>query len=134
MYRTWAGTLVLAACVGLPAQTTGPGPRLATYLSPVDNTEQTYALYVPPTLEPGRKYPLVISLHAEDTSPQICLMRVFGQENRVADGSLAPLRFFRPRDVGYLVACPQARGTMGYQGIAERDVYDVLADIERKFP
>jgi len=134
MFRPWAGTLALAACVGLLAQTTGPGPRLVTYLSPVDDTEQPYSLYVPPSLEPGRKYPLVISLHAEDTSPQICLMRVFGQQSRVADGSLAPLRFFRPRDVGFLVACPQARGTMGYQGIAEHDVYDVLADIERKFP
>src|SRR5215469_9979134 len=134
MFRTWAGTVILVACVGLLAQPSGPRSRLSTYLSPVDGTEQPYALYVPPSLEPGRKYPLVISLHAEDTSPQICLMRVFGQENRVADGSLAPLRFFRPRDVDFLVACPQARGTMGYQGIAERDVYDVLTDIERKFP
>ena len=29
----------------------------------------------------------------------------------------------------YIVACPLARGTMGYQGIAEQDVYDVMAEV-----
>ena len=38
------------------------------------------------------------------------------------------------RDVDFLVACPFARGTMGYQGIAEQDVYDVLADVKRRYP
>jgi len=37
-------------------------------------------------------------------------------------------------DAGYIVACPLARGTMGYQGIAETDVYDVLADVLRRYP
>jgi predicted peptidase len=38
------------------------------------------------------------------------------------------------RDAGFLVACPFARGTMGYQGIAEQDVYGVLADVKRRYP
>src|SRR5207237_3690900 len=29
---------------------------------------------------------------------------------------------------------PLARGTMGYEGIAERDVYDALADVKRRLP
>ncbi len=33
-----------------------------------------------------------------------------------------------------IVAAPLARGTMGYQGIAEKDVYDVLADVQKRFP
>ena len=122
-------TAVLALAQSLPA-----GPQVVTYFSQVDDSNQSYALYVPPNLDGSRKYPLVISLHAEDSSPQICLMRVFGQANRLADGSLAPLRFFRARDVEAIVACPLARGTMGYEGIAERDVYDVLADVERRLP
>jgi hypothetical protein len=32
------------------------------------------------------------------------------------------------------VACPLARGSMGYQGIPEQDVYDVLTDVERRLP
>lgn len=124
-----AFTAVWSLAQSLPA-----GPQVVTYLSQVDDSHQSYALYVPPTLDSSRKYPLIISLHAEDSSPQICLMRVFGQANRLADGSLAPLRFFRARDVDVIVACPLARGTMGYEGIAERDVYDVLADVERRLP
>ena len=45
------------------------------------------------------------------------------------------MRYFPPvRDVDFLIAAPYARGTMGYRGIAEKDVYDVLADVERRFP
>jgi pimeloyl-ACP methyl ester carboxylesterase len=116
------------------AQPLPSGPQVVTYFSQVDNSNQSYALYVPPNLDASRKYPLVISLHAEDSSPQICLMRVFGQTNRLADGSLAPLRFFRARDVDVIVACPLGRGTMGYEGLAERDVFDVLADVEHRLP
>ena len=38
------------------------------------------------------------------------------------------------RDHELIVACPLARGAMGYQGIAEQDVYDVVADVERRYP
>src|SRR6516162_6127550 len=129
---------ILSAVAVLPelllAQSVSTGPQMASFMSKVDDSTQPYALYVPASFDPSKKYPLVLSLHAEDITPQVGLIRVFGQTSRVADGSLAPLRFFRPRDVDFLVASPLARGTMGYQGIAERDVYDVLADVERKFP
>ena len=129
-----AGTLILAAMGLLFAQPLIQGPQMQVFHSQVDDSQQPYALYVPPTLDPGWKYPLVITLHAEDISPQIGLMWTFGQINRREDGSLAGLRLFRPRDVAFLVASPLARGTMGYQGIAEQDVYDVIADVERRFP
>lgn len=116
------------------AQSLPSGPQVVTFRSPLDDSNQPYALYVPPNLDPSRTYPLVISLHAEDSTPQVCLLRLFGQNNRLADGSVAPLRFFRGRDVDFIVACPLARGTMGYRGIAERDVYDVLADVKRRLP
>lgn len=132
MLKILAG-IAIAAFSSL-AQSQPSGPQVVTYFSAVDDSRQSYALYVPPNLNASRKYPLVVSLHAEDTSPQICLMRVFGQTNRLADGSLAPLRFFRAPDVDVIVACPLARGTMGYEGIAERDVYDVLADVEHRLP
>ncbi|HLK48628.1 MAG TPA: alpha/beta hydrolase-fold protein [Bryobacteraceae bacterium] len=134
MWRIVAGIIGAVVASAAFGQSLPAGPQVITYLSQVDDSNQSYALYVPPKLDPSRKYPLVISLHAEDSSPQICLMRVFGQANRLADGSLAPLRFFRARDVDFIVACPLARGTMGYEGIAERDVYDVLEDLKRRLP
>jgi len=134
MIKLIAGFAIAASLVVGFGQPLAPGPQVVTFLSPVDGSNQPYALYVPPNLDRAKTYPLVISLHAEDTSPQICLMRVFGETNRLADGSLAPLRFFRGRDVGMIVACPLSRGTMGFEGIAERDVYDVVADVERRLP
>lgn len=134
MLRVTAVAAIAAALAPGFAQSLASGPQIATFVSPTDDSNQPYALYVPPNLDPARKYPLVMSLHAEDTTPQICLMRIFGETNRLADGSLAPLRFFRGRDVDMIVACPLARGTMGYEGIAERDVYDVLADVKRRLP
>ncbi len=124
-----------AGLVLLFAQPYAPGPQIQTFFSSVDDSNQPYALYLPKTLEPGRKYPLVMSLHAEGSSGRLNLMRVFGEGNRFADGSVVPLRYFHPvRDVDFIVASPEARGTMGYEGIAEKDVYDVLADVERKYP
>ncbi len=134
MLKILTGVALAAIVAHAVAQPLPSGAQMATFLSQVDDSNQPYALYVPPTLDRARKYPLVISLHAEDSSPQICLLRVFGQTTRLADGSLSPLRFFRARDVDVIVACPLARGTMDYEGIAERDVYDVLADIKRRFP
>ena len=134
MLKLIAGFAITASLRLGWAQPLPSGPQVVPFLSQVDDSNQPYALYVPADLDRSKKYPLVISLHAEDTSPQICLMRVFGQTIRFADGSLAPLRFFRGRDVDMIVACPLSRGTMGYEGIAERDVYDVVADVERRLP
>lgn len=87
-----------------------------------DGSEQPYAVYTP-RFEAGKTYPLVISLHMEQSPPRINLRQVLGGEQ------VRPMA--HPDAV---VACPLARGTMGYGGIAERDVYDVVADAERRFP
>jgi enterochelin esterase-like enzyme len=118
----------------LPAQPVS-GPQLATFHSDVDNSEQPYALYVPKSLAPGKRYPLVISLHEEDSNHRLNLRRIFGVISRSGEIDPENMRTLPPvRDVDYLVATPSARGTMGYQGVAEKDVYDVLADVERRFP
>ncbi len=87
-----------------------------------DGSEQPYAVYTP-RFEAGKTYPLVISLHMEQSTHRINLRQVLGGEQ------VRPMA--HPDAV---VACPLARGTMGYVGVAERDVYDVVADAERRFP
>jgi fermentation-respiration switch protein FrsA (DUF1100 family) len=122
----------LSLAPAVPAQT---GPRMLSFHSSVDDSDQPYALYVPPSFAPEKQYPLVISLHAEQTNERLNLRQVFGLLNRFGDLPAADLRYFRlAKDRGFIVACPFARGTMGYEGIAEQDVYDVVSDVERRYP
>ena len=111
-------------------------PQALTFLSAVDDTDQPYALYLPKTFDPARKYPLVVSLHDAGSNHRLNLRRVFGR------GAPGPKR---AAEAGQLLPAaaatwisssrrPFARGTMGYEGIAEQDVYDVLADVKRRFP
>ena len=134
MRKGWAVAILPGALAALLAQSNAPGPQTPTYLSPVDDSQQPYALYLPKAFRPDQKYPLVISLHAEETTHRMNLIQLLSLGPRPAD-TLAAARGFPPlRDAGYIVACPFARGTMGYQGIAEQDVYGVLADVERRYP
>ncbi len=108
---------------------------VVTYRSTVDRSDQPYALYVPKAFDPGRRYPLVLSLHAEESNHVVNLKRVFGVPPRYGETGYQALTMLPVLGaVDYLVACPFARGTMGYQGIAEQDVYDVLADVKRRYP
>lgn len=111
-----------------------PGPQVVTFLSDVDDSDQPYALYLPKSFEPSKKYPLVISLHGANSNHRLNMRRVFGMGNRPGETDAEATRLFPPlRDVDFIVASPFARGTMGYQGIPEKDVYDVLADVKRRF-
>src|SRR4029077_10740582 len=80
---------------------------------------------------------LVIALHEEESNHIFQLKRLFGIPSRFGESGLQALSlrtFTIPRHIDFIAACPFARGSMGYQGIAEQDVYDVLADVKRRFP
>ena len=134
---TLALPAALAALFGQQTPSSGArtGAQIARFHSSVDGSEQPYALYVPKSFDPAARYPLVVSLHAEDSNHRINLRRLFGVANRAGQPDTEDMRYFPPvADVSYLVAAPFARGTMGYQGIAEHDVWDMMADVERRFP
>lgn len=117
------------------AQTLKPGPQVLTFFSDVDDTEQPYGLYLPKNFKAAKKYPLVIMLHGAGSNHRLALRRVFGKSNVPGETDVEATRYFPAwRDVDYIVASPYARGTMGYQSIAEKDVYDMLADVKRRFP
>jgi predicted esterase len=107
-------------------------PSVLGVISSIDGSQQQYAIYVPRSFEPSKQYGLLISLHSEDSNHRQNLAQVLGIVGR----STTPAGTgFPPLGDGKLiVACPLARGTMGYQGIAEQDVYDVVADVERRYP
>lgn len=128
-------TLLLAA--GSPAfgQTLKPGPQVMTFFSDVDDSEQPYGLYLPANFSPKKTYPLVISLHGAGSNHRLNLRRVFGKSNLQGENDVEATRYFPEwPGVNVIVASPLARGTMDYQGIAEKDVYDVLADVKKRFP
>jgi poly(3-hydroxybutyrate) depolymerase len=131
---------VVAAALLLPAlllaQSDAPGPRVATYRSAVDDSDQPYALYLPNSFKPDKQYPLVIALHEEESNHIFQLKRLFGIPTRFGESGLQALSlrtFSVPGNIDFIAACPFARGSMGYRGIAEQDVYDVLADVKRRF-
>ena len=110
------------------------GQTVVTYRSTIDGSEQPYALYVPKSYDAARRYPLVVSLHEEESNHVVNLKRVLGMAARFGETGPRWLSTLAVgRAVDYLVVCPFARGTMGYQGIAEQDVYDVLADVKRRY-
>jgi pimeloyl-ACP methyl ester carboxylesterase len=111
-----------------------PGPQVLTFLSDVDDTDQPYGLYLPKSYSSARKYPLLISLHGAGSNHRLNLRRVLGRGNRPGESDAEASRYWPPlKDVEFVIATPFARGTMGYQGIPEKDVLDVLADVKNRF-
>lgn len=140
MRRALLATGFLAAVLMGQPRPLGPpyaiGPQSITFFSEVDDTDQPYGLYLPRGFNESRKYPLIISLHEDGANHRLNLRRAFGRGNRLreTDSQAANGPFPPFPSVDFIVAAPLARGTMGYQGIAEKDVYDVLADVQTRFP
>ena len=124
----------VCATAGLAAQPVPRAPATVTFLSSADGSQQPYALYLPRSFRPDVRHPLVISLHGEDVPAQVNLFQLFGMRPPSGGPGFGDLGSMPFPDVDFIVACPLARGAMGYQGIAEQDVYDVLADVERRYP
>lgn len=129
---------VTVLCTVLPTQVAAQrlesGPQVLTFFSDVDDTEQPYGLYLPPDYDATKAYPLVISLHGAGSNHRLNLRRVFGKSNADGENDVEASRYFPEwEDVDYIVASPFARGTVGYQGVAEKDVMDVIADVKRRF-
>lgn len=106
-----------------------------TFYSEVDRSQQAYALYVPRSFDPAKRYPLLVSLHSDESNHRLNMKQVFGVSARYGELDPVSMRYNPPLpDIDFFVVCPLARGTMGYAGIAEKDVYDVLAEVQRHYP
>ncbi len=133
--RSLAGIVVACATALLAtAQPQRGGPRLTTFRSSADGSEQEYAVYAPRNYDPARKYPLILALHEEDSNHIAELKHIFALPARYGESALQNLMTLPVLpNVDFVIACPFARGNMGYQGVAEQDVYDTLADVERRY-
>jgi poly(3-hydroxybutyrate) depolymerase len=127
------------------AQTLKPGPQDLSFFSKVDETDQPYAVYIPKNYDEAKNYPLVIFLHGAWSTHRLGMRRVFGKGNVQGtdftvpghvplENDLEAIRYWPELpDVDYIVAAPLARGTAGYQGIPEQDVYEMLDDVKSRF-
>lgn len=120
--------LAAAAWLVICAAPMAAGPdaeqyEVRTFRSTVDGSDQPYALYAPQRLERDKRYPLIISLHGAGQTHRQGLRQVFG----VKSGDALP-------ETGYFVAAPLGRGSLGYEGIAEADVFDTLEQVKIRYP
>lgn len=93
------------------------------YRSKVDDTLQPYRLFVPSSYDGSKTYPLIIALHG-----------MGGDENSYFDGYANGAFKTAADSHGYIVACPKGRQSASmYVGSAEKDVMDVLAEVERSY-
>ncbi len=128
--------LVIALFISLftNAQKLSSGPQVLTFHSDVDDTEQPYGLYLPKNYNPKKKYPFVVMLHGAGSNHRLSLRRVFGKSNVQGESDVEASRYFPEwKDVNYIVVSSFARGTMGYQGVVEKDVMDMIADAKKRF-
>lgn len=129
----------------LNAQKMQSGPQDLVFFSSVDETDQPYAIYIPENFDETKEYPLVVFLHGAMSNHRLGLRRVFGVGNIQGADFITPgfvpvendlesTRYFPElKPVDYIVAAPFVRGTAGYQGIPEQDVYEMLDDIKSRF-
>ncbi len=147
-YRYLTFTMLIVMFLGSSlsfGQKLKAGPQDLCFFSSVDETDQPYAIYIPKNFDASNKYPLVVFLHGALSNHRLGLRRAFGQGNIQGaefgtPGFVPPqtdlevTRFYPElKDVDYIVAAPYARGTAGYVGIPEQDVFDMLADIKSRF-
>lgn len=123
------------------------GPQDLTFFSTADETNQVYSIYIPHSFDEEKEYPLVVFLHGFMSNNRLGLRRVFGLGNiqgpefniydyvpEPGQSDLEVTRYWPEMpDIDYIAAAPLARGSAGYEGIPEQDVYDMIDDIKSRF-
>lgn len=111
------------------------GMVVKAYRDDFDGTLQPYALYLPRGNAPAGGWPLLVSLHGAYSNHRLNMRRVFGKPNRPGESDEEATRNELPLpDEPMIVVSPFARGEfMGYQGLGERDVLRVMADVRRAY-
>jgi poly(3-hydroxybutyrate) depolymerase len=95
--------------------------RVTTHRSAIDQSDQPYALYLPKDFSRAKRYPLLVSLHGAGGDHRTGMRQVIGDWDR-------------PRDLPFVIVAPLGRGSLGYLGIGDRDVLEVMAHAEATLP
>ncbi|PHN07885.1 discoidin domain-containing protein [Flavilitoribacter nigricans] len=109
----------------------GPRPLMMAFPSPSDGLDSYYWLFLPRDFDPNRKdYPLYFELHGSgggrNNNPRKMLYQPLQPQIKGV-----PSQGYRKEGIYVL---PWGRGDRGYRDQAETDIFEVLADVDRRFP
>ncbi|HYN02848.1 MAG TPA: prolyl oligopeptidase family serine peptidase [Vicinamibacteria bacterium] len=111
------------------------GAFTKAYRSEVDGTLQPYGLYVPPSYDAGKAWPMMVGLHGSGSNHLLHRRRLFGLGNAPGEQDYEAIRTdVAYPDVGFIVLAPYGRGeSAGYSGIAEGDVLRVMEHAQKAY-
>ena len=111
------------------------GAFTKAYRSEVDGTLQPYALYVPPSYDAAKAWPMVVGLHGSGSNHLLHRRRLFGLGNAPGEQDYDAIRTdVSYPDVGFVVLAPYGRGeSAGYYGVAEADVLRAMDHVQRAY-
>lgn len=104
------------------------------YRSPISPTLQGYAIYVPPDYDPARRYPLYVALHGGSSNGNLFLGVVLGNNMDWETYDQHLWDDYVPRwTPDWIVVAPTGFGQLMWRWMGERDVLDVIDDVERHY-
>lgn len=107
---------------------------LRAYRSPVSETLQGYAVYVPPDYDAARAYPLLVALHGGSSNGNLYLALTLGAQ--VPWDAYFDSHFIEHRPVAtpdWIIVAPDGFGNSMWRFMGERDVLDVLEDVRESY-
>ncbi len=105
---------------------------LRAYRSEVSESLQAYAVYLPLDYDPDRAYPLLVALHGGSSNGNLFLAQTLGVHVPWGDYRAHHHVVHRPVDTPpWIVVAPDGFGNSMWRYMGERDVLDVLADVQR---
>ena len=104
------------------------------YRSPLSTVLQGYAIYVPPDYDPTQRYPLYLALHGGSSNGNLFLGVTLGNNMSWQRYDDFIYNDFEPRwSPNWIVVAPTGFGQMLWRWHGERDVLDVIADVQRHY-
>jgi enterochelin esterase-like enzyme len=104
------------------------------YRSPVSELLQGYGIYVPADYDPQKKYPLLIMLHGGSANGNLFLGVVLGNNMNWKEYNIHLWDEYEPRWAPeWIVVAPDGFGQIMWRWMGERDVLDVVADVQKHY-
>lgn len=92
----------------------------ARYVSAIDDSEQPFALWVPPAYSSRRRYPLIVALHGSEADERMIPEECFGLHERCLREEV-------------LLLSPFGRGDLSWRWMAEADLWDTINWVKARY-
>ncbi|QQR89834.1 MAG: hypothetical protein IPJ88_16935 [Myxococcales bacterium] len=104
------------------------------YKSKLSSKRQGYAIYIPPTYDPNKQYPLMIVLHGGSSNGNLFLGVVLGNNLNWKSYPQHLYDSFEPRHFPeWIVVAPDGYGQVLWRWMGEQDVLDVISDVKSQY-